>query len=1216
MRYSSADERRPHLLNGWGLSLIGLLIVAVLGLVFPRQSVLTLPAGGKADGVSIAYAELLLKSKPDDQSLRLQLIEQLLAVGNLDRAELHLANMPPGELDAQADFLRLEAKLQRAFAHPEGLTESQRLEYAQLLASLLQRGLSAARLQQAAELALAFAEPQLAAKAYARLAEVDPNNAPYWLELGARWSRAAGDSAQAAALYQRLADLSASAEERDRYQLAVFTSLVAAGEGTQALRWLDQRLMQLPPSAVAIELLQAGIREARGHSDNARALAYLERWQALLPNQELWLEQAFALTLAMGNLDSAWTLGLELHVLRPDDQVLLRQLAQLAEWSGQPAQGLPFWVRLARENRATADYEHAWRLSGQLFDYPQMSVLLVELAELRALNLEELKALVFALESQAKPEQARDWLALYVQRRPGERDAWRQLAQINRNMQHLQAEAEVWAAMARQHKLSEQERIEWAGLYWMIFEPQQGWDVLAQIPVEKARSVAFLTLRSDLAWALELDAEVLRSLEQLQRVQERLSGDQTERLLTLYLRLDPAKALQLAIQSWHQHQALNRLALALQLATQLRDWPTLRSLLDEAKPYAQQLQGEPVYWQAQIEQATQRGDDAQVDKFLARLLALFPEQSWVIERYLWTQIARQRSADLALHLQQWRPLARQEDSLWLAFASAYSVLGDVPESLRWYRLYTQAHPNDLLTLAAYADTLELAGQADSAWRLRRYLLAKWQLPPPDSADLQPQRFATYLRLLANLAGAQRSRLLSQQALQQASPVTSQPLLEAWFERWLAQLESLNQSGAIEPWLAWAKAHGIKIDSNARLQSALRGMRRQELQQWLAKDELPPDSRAEIWLRLGLEQRALKESLQALKEHRAPAQLQTLRNQAQGVIERQPQGVQLARNDRDFGGLRQLGEQFLLASAVGDSYLAVGLDNARFSGSNLLDEQLLGREQGLRLSLKNPLADGEWTLLLEASQNAVQNRQGLGLERSWQLSGRDALALGLEWQVQSDESGLMRALGARDSLYAQGQHALSVRDQLSWRLARNSFSTAEGAALGDGWAASFELSHSLLAREPQWLLRSGVTWQENKTVSELPSELFISQGGALFDAVLDSNPSDDIDDGFSGATPSDFISSRFGEVYVGSSWQRGTPGALNRAWPQFTYRLDAKAGWQVPDNKLAYAFEAGLGVEVMGDDELALLGGYSSAPVGGEGQAGGQLRLAYSLRFGR
>jgi hypothetical protein len=386
------------------------------------------------------------------------------------------------------------------------------------------------------------------------------------------------------------------------------------------------------------------------------------------------------------------------------------------------------------------------------------------------------------------------------------------------------------------------------------------------------------------------------------------------------------------------------------------------------------------------------------------------------------------------------------------------------------------------------------------------------------------------------------------------------------------------------------------------------MRRHELQQWLAKDELPPDSRAEIWLRLGLEQRALNESLQALHDRRAPAQARTLRNQAQGVIERQPQGVQLALNERNFGGLRQLGEQFLLATAVGDSYLAVGLESSTFSGSDLLDEQRLGREQALRLSLTTPVADGDWTLLLEASQNAVQNRQGFGLERSWQLSGRDALALGLEWQVQSDESGLMRALGARDSLYAQGQHAVSVRDQLSWRLARNSFSTAKGAALGDGWAASFELSHSLLAREPQWLLRSGVTWQENKTVSELPSELFSSHGGALFDANPKIN--------FSGAAPSDFLSSRFGELYVGSTWQRGTPGALNRAWPQFTYRLDAKAGWQVPDNKLAYAFEAGLGVEVIGDDELALLGSYSSAPIGGEGQAGGQLRLAYSLRFGR
>lgn len=1218
MRYSSATERRPQLLNGWGLALIGVLTLIVLALVFPRQSVLTLRPGDKADGVSIAYAELLLKSKPDDQELRLRLIEQLLALGNLSQAEAHLAKLGDQAQEPAAQLLALGVKLQRAFADPAGLRESQRQEYARLLTGLVERELSVAQLQQVAELALLFNEPQLAADSYARLAGRDPENANYWLDISARWSRAAGNEAMAAALYQRLIKLSASLDEREHYQLAVFTSLVAAGDGTRALRWLDRHLAELRPSGQALELLQAGIREARGHSDFARANAYLQRWQELQPNDELWLEQAFALTLAMGKLEQAWELGLQLSAIRPTDQQLNRQLAQLGEWAGRPAEALPLWTALARQDRLQADYEHAWRLAGQLFDYQQMSVLLEELAEVRALSLEELKALVFALESQARPEQAREWLTLYVHRRPRERAGWQMLVQINRNMQQLQAEAEAWQAMAGKHRLTVKERVEWASVYWQLFAPQKAWEVLANVPLGKNSDADFLRLRSDLAWALEMDAESQRSLELLQAQSGSLSSDLTERLLTLYQSSDPQKALQLAVEVWRRNKSLGRLALALQLASEQGKWRLMDDLLREAEPYAQQLEAEPVYWQAQISQASRQGDNGRIDRLLASLLQRFPGQAWVIERYLWTQIDRQQTSGLAALLNTWRVEARRQGSLWLPFAAAYSLLGEVPESLRWYRLYTQANPKDLLTLAAYADTLELAGQNDSAWRLRRYLLQQWQRHRASGEQLQPQQFNTYLRMLASVSGAQRARLVSEQALQAAAAdeSASGPLLEQWFERWLAQLQGLNQTGGLDAWLAWARQRGIKIDSHAQLQSALRAMRREELQHWLASGELPADSRAEIWLRLGLDQRALAEALPALHERRAPGQAQTLRNQAQGVLERQPQGIQLGWQNRDFGGLQQKGEQWLMAAGWADRYVHLAVADGTYSGSELIEEPRLGREQSLRLGLDSPLTDGEWRALLDVSQNDFDNRQGLALERRWQVADSEQLALGLEWQVQAEESGLLHALGARDSLYATGQHGLSVRDQLSWRLARNRFTTAAGSALGRGWAASFELSHNLLAREPQWLLRSGMAWQENSHVSDLPDYLFISQGGVLRDPVDDDPDTDEVNESVPGAIVDDLLTSRFGEVYVGSSWQRGSPGALNRYWPAFTYKVDAKVGWQVPDRRYAYAFEGGAGIELFGDDELALLGGYSSAPVGGSGQSGRQLRLAYSLRFGR
>lgn len=42
-------------------------------------------------------------------------------------------------------------------------------------------------------------------------------------------------------------------------------------------------------------------------------------------------------------------------------------------------------------------------------------------------------------------------------------------------------------------------------------------------------------------------------------------------------------------------------------------------------------------------------------------------------------------------------------------------------------------------------------------------------------------------------------------------------------------------------------------------------------------------------------------------------------------------------------------------------------------------------------------------------------------RNWRLSSRDELEAGLDWHRETDETGLMRALGMRDSLRLGGRH---------------------------------------------------------------------------------------------------------------------------------------------------------------------------------------------------
>ena len=58
------------------------------------------------------------------------------------------------------------------------------------------------------------------------------------------------------------------------------------------------------------------------------------------------------------------------------------------------------------------------------------------------------------------------------------------------------------------------------------------------------------------------------------------------------------------------------------------------------------------------------------------------------------------------------------------------------------------------------------------------------------------------------------------------------------------------------------------------------------------------------------------------------------------------------------------------------------------------------------------------------------------------------------------------------------------------------------------------------------------------------------------------------------------------------------------------------GWQWLDQTVNYGINTGMGMEVLGNDELAFTAGYQSEPQGGNGQAGGTLGVSYSVRVGR
>ena len=1196
----SSAVKKTRLLSGWTLLGVTLLTALVLVLTFHGKDVF-MPGEEPADQVSISYAQVLLKATPEDTELRMKLIDQLIALGRLEEAQ-HQLELLPRPL-ASTPFYAVELDILQAESRPQGLTDADRDRLAQRLGTLDIQTLSIPRLQRLAERALQLAAPGTAARYYLELAQRDTPRQRQWLEQAARWSLASGQQREAARLYLSLASLATTAEQRQGYRHQAFDAWLAAGQGAEAAALLEQELPRLQPDAAGLAWLKAGVAAAQGSGRLDLAQRIIERWRQWEPDNPAALEAAFRLALASGDTQSAWTDGQQLLALRPEDDELLAQLAQLGEWNGHVDEALDLWLRLLARQDDPARRDHAWKLAARAFRFDAVVELLGGASQTRQLDKTELDSLIFAYESLGDPVAEEQWLRGYIKRQPKQRLAWERLQQLLSRTEQDEAAAAQWAVFGQRFPLSTEEYLTWAQNLLQLFKPEEAWAVLERMPAKQRQGDDYWRLRADLAWELERDTEAQQALERLAASSKGLTRTDEERLLELYQRTAPQKALALLEKSWEKGKDQNRLTQALQWAEQLKDSAALERLLASAARVPASADN-PAVWLARAGLDFQRGRVSQAETGYRQALERFPDDDRFRERLLWLLIDQNRQVELATLLRDWQGRARDSDVLWLPFGSGLVLLGQAEEGLVWYRRYLAAHPQDWLVQAAYADALDAAGHQDAALRLRKMVtphLAGDELPAT------PERYATYLRLLTSLRGPQAA-LAQARAWQDGSP----SMLQLWFDQWLDALSQNNDDGLKGEWLAWAKSRGLKVRQYEQLQEVLRRQNRGELEKLLAAGDLDPAQRVEVLQRLGQAGDAQAAALAAAGDEPPEVIQRQLLRQATEQAERTPNGVQAVWERRDYGGLVEQGTEVRAARRLADDvYADVQLKQDRVTSSGLQSDALGNEHQMLLKVLKN-LADGGLETTVDASQRSDSHRIGLGVARTWRLDSNTEIEAALDWHRQPDESGYLRALGRRDSVSLAGRHNLTPRDQLSWRASHNRYSSRDGDALGSGFAFNLELSHLLFFEGPTWQVRSGVTYQQNKARSTLPDSVtrylqpLVGSGenGEITAADLEA------------LRGTQLLQDRYGQLYVGSSWRRGIPGSLNRTHPQYTWLVDTLVGWQWTEREFNYGLNVGLGMAVLGDDELAFTAGYQSAPQGSGGQAGSTLGIQYSNRIGR
>lgn len=1178
---------KTRLLNPWAVLVVTGALGGLLWFTFQDEKVFA-PGDREPDQVSLNYAQLLLNAHPGDDELRLRLVEQLLTLGDYAAARSHVQAWPQPEPAVQAYYLaRIDALSLAPGADPlPVLTRLDALDISRL---------SPPQLASLAQVQLQRASPGSAATTYAHLAQRDPAQRPQWLASQAQWAVAAGDPAQAADVYAALVQSSADPAQARDYLQQAFAQYVAADQGERGVTLLRAHLALL--DATDIGLLEQGVAVAIAHQHYDSAQALLDHWRSVQPDNPALALKVFELHLAANDLPGAWASGQALVAAQPDDMALLRRVAEVGEWVGAKAEALRLWLALWQRTGDEHSREQAWRLALLLDDNAQAISLLAPISTARPLSADEMNGLLYGYARAQQPGEAERWLRDYLRRYPTQREAWQALLANLQARTLDSAQADVWAQIQQRFGLTPAQRVAWADAHLRGNNPQGAWTALQTDPhaIDDRR---FWRSRASVAWALG-DREHLReALERLLALDGRLPAGDRSVLVDDYRQRDPARALQLALDGWRQAPARDSLLLALQVTLEQRDWQQLRQLLDEADQHRElPLQLQYVLARGALASHDGRPDDAA--RVYREGLVAFPENSLLREQLLWVYLDQRNLAELAPRVAEWREAALADPLLWLPMASAQSALGNLPAALAWYRRAARQQPKNWLAQAAYADALDAAGYQDTAWRWRRTLLRT----PPKLDRQCTSCLQTWLRLLANGVSPVRAERQAWQ-WQDGSPA----MLQLWFDQQLASLAASGAGSSRDEWLTWARQSGLKVDPGEGLQQAIRGAVQSELEPLLARADLPAGQRADMLARLGRPGAARQVNAEAWALAGSDQAADALREQAVQLEAAHPQGAQLGWKRQDFGGLRIDGAVARVGLLFGEqSYADVTLSEGRYQSDQLLSGRL-GQEHNLLATLEHGVDDGRYALILDASLRDDHDRTGLGLARTWLLAPGQQLEAGLDWHRQSEETGLMRTFGQRDQLYAGGRHAITARDELSWRVGQKHFSTREGDSLGNGQAVSVVLNHVLEQASPHWAVRTGVDYQRNQLSGRTLDGLSSRDGGALdVDSYTTAIPGV--------VTPQDLLQARYGQVFVGSTWRRGSPGALARTQPGFSWLLDTNAGWQWEDQTFNYGVAGGVGVGVLGGDELALKLGYQSAPQGADGKAGGVLNISYSVRLG-
>ena len=1098
--YSVApDDRERSRILSWGaLGGIVMLAIGALVLVFPKSDLLTLLRGETDQGnrdLTTAYLRNIIRTEPKDLSLRLLLVEKLLAGGELKEARQTLNDALPlarSTAAGLADWNRWDLawwQTQLGQAIDGGKDADIRQAATELLARLKRSAESASTAVQvfmsisaANTLAamLGGSQPTLTLQIQAmqdallaRLLSL-PSATAQELARGATLALAARRLPIASDLFFAARRKTTAVEARLQLLEKGVQALLAAGDSRKAWQAALREAQPLPPGDSTwwyLAQLALGAGEPREAGVALRNVIAITADPALLANtlSAGQLQLAWDTFAAAGDLNAALLITEAALLAEPQSALWLERKAQMSEWAGKAPQALAAWLELMKRGASARALDNVFRLSPMLYDDDALLAAWLTLARQKKLAADEVAKIIEVYERMGSVEGALSFIRkLRASTSPGDGTNSAQWLALEAQLLDRAGRPDEAIAVFEQLRpggLISSDAMRLATLYL-----KKGELLLAVRALQAARLAqggfdeAYWTMLADVAYDAGERAIAEQALDQVLAYgkPEMYQAERAIRVRTDSNRL--AEALRLAGQLYARFSD-DKIVFAWLDAISAQKSPAgLADLMQGLlASHRRTLEASPTFLELRAGLYTRLGNMALAKRDYALALLIKPDNPPLRAAYWWLLVDQRETALLRSEIGRVNAVQRRNAMYNEVLTAAWQLLGEPRQALALMQRETKARSNDFLWLMNYADVLDSADRQSAALRVRRHawLLAQRAADRPADAEQAKNALITQLRLAAEFAdGPHKARLWrdlgsllktaptgTEPAQIQAAQQQAQELVGAW-------LLSEGRFDAAQRWLWQQHAARLAVPAYQELAMALAYNDKAALARLLAKTDgqktalLGPQDRLSALRALGRRDESASLGTEEALRHaegvddeaqRALQEDLLATASSAGVRTRTRQDAVLTRQDIKTNAQLTLNPKLKLTFDLTNS-------SNRVRDTNVISSvPARDREARVGIDTITPWGDLKAQVLV---RDALARVNGLYLQLTTRLNSQATLRMEVARNERSEESSAMAVAGVRDRLGVTLNLRASDRFDGQLYLGSNRFRTQTGAALGN------------------------------------------------------------------------------------------------------------------------------------------------------------------------